>query len=200
MIRHGESEHNKHLRELTEHKKSGTGSSSPVDSRDLPLTEEGIEQIKKVLQKLPDSIDVFYCNNHIRTKQSADIIQEKYLDVPYVIDERMNASFCGALDHKSFDEMQEITGIDFQKTINDDTFNFHPWGGESAADVHMRVQGFLKELLTKHPDEVVLVVASVESIKSTYHNLFAKTAPTLLRHLRIKNGSLHEFVMTKDMI
>lgn len=200
MIRHGESEHNKFLREATEQKKTGQGSSSPVDSRDLPLTEEGIEQINKVLQKLPNHIDVFYCSNHIRTKQSADLIQEKYSEVPYNIDERINASFCGELDHKSFDEMKELTGVDFQKAINDDTFDFHPWGGESASDVHTRVQGFLKELLDTHTDETILVVASVESIKSTYHNLFKDIAPTLTRHLRIKNGSLHEFIITKDMV
>jgi broad specificity phosphatase PhoE len=200
MIRHGESEHNKFLRDATENKKSGIGSSSSVDSRDLPLTEEGIEQIKKVMQKLPDHIDFFYCSEHIRTQQSADIMQEKYPNIPYQIDKRMNASFCGELDHKSFDEMQEFTGIDFQKAINDDTFDFRPWGGESAKDIHSRVKDFLRELLEEHADDVILIVASVESIKSTYYNLFGDIAPTLTRYLRIKNGSLHEFTITKDNI
>jgi broad specificity phosphatase PhoE len=120
------------------------------DSRDLPLTDEGREQIKNIIKKLPESIDVFYCSDHIRTKQSADIIQEKYPATPYIIDKRINASFSGSLDHKSFDEMTAETGIDFQKAINDDTFDFRPWGGESATDVHARVRSFLEDLLSHH--------------------------------------------------
>ncbi len=193
FIRHGESEHNQALSER------GLVSSIP-EKRDLPLTDEGIAQIEKILTKLPDTIDVFYCSDHIRTRQSADILQKKYPATPYTIDARINASFGGEFDHKSFDEIKKITGIDFQRAVNDDTFDYRPWGGECAADVHARVKDFLHDMIVKHEHETIIVVGSVESIKSAYHNLFQKYAPNLVRALRIKNGTIHEFNITKDMI
>lgn len=197
FIRHGESEHNKAIREQGELRKSGAGSTKAVDSRDLPLTDEGKEQIQNALEKLPDAAGAFYCGDHIRTKQTADIVQSKYPEITYTIDPRINAAFCGSLDHKSFDEMQELTGIDFQKQVNDDTFDYRPWGGESAADVHNRVADFLLEICAKG-DEHVIVVSSVEVIRSVYKVLFGDKAPTIMKYIRVKNGSVHEFDIEKQ--
>lgn len=191
FVRHGESEHNQHLRESTLGL-TKPGSATAIDSRDLPLTHEGKEQIHKLLPKLPEGIDAFICSNHIRTKETADIIQSKYPDQPYVIDERINALFLGSLDHKTFEEMFEITGIDFQKAINDEIADFRPYGGESNTDIESRVFEFLKDLLDNSYQNVV-VVGSVETIKSVYKILFAHKAPNLMRALRIKNGSIHQF-------
>lgn len=200
MIRHGESEHNKLMREMTIGARKDTGIASPVDSRDLPLTDEGREQIVKITEKIPQGKIVLFCGNHLRTKESAAIIAE-ITEVSVTVEPRINAAFSGSLDHKSFDEMKEITGIDFQKQVKDGTYDFSAWGGESSVAVTERVRQFLREACESSGDDAVVVaVASVESITPVYDILFGRVSPTLPRHIRVRNGSLHEFNITKDMI
>ncbi len=200
MIRHGESEHNKIMREMTLGARKDTGITSPVDSRDLPLTDEGKEQISRISEKIKGNIAALYCGEHIRTRESAAIISDK-IGATVIPDSRINAAFCGTLDHKSFEEMKEITGIDFQKQVKDGAYDFSPWGGESSAAVEDRVRQFLATLLETHDDGATIVaVASVESIVPVYTALFGHISPTLPRHIRVRNGSLHEFHISKDMI
>ena len=192
LVRHGESEHNRKIRDNATAVKQGLTPESFPDARDLPLTPEGIEQITKTLEKLPAVIDGFYSSDHIRTRQSADGIQEKYPDHPYLVDARINASFGGSLDHHPISTMQELTGIDFKKAIDDDTFDFTPWDGENAEMVHARVRSFLEDLFSKNYQTVV-VVTSLEVIKSVYKILFGDKALDIVRSIRAKNGTVHEF-------
>lgn len=195
FIRHGESEHNKFLKEFREAKNTGLPFTKSVESRDLPLTPDGREHIEKALKNLPDHIDRFYCSNHIRTRESADIVQKKYPHQIYQIDERINAAFLGSLDHKTPLDIEEITGMDFERKIKDDTFDFHVWGGESAGDVHNRVVDFLRDVC-KAGAENVVVVTSLEVIKSVYKILCSDKAPDIMRYIAAKNGSVHRFVIT----
>lgn len=200
FIRHGESEHNKLMREMIPGAKKDTGIASPVDSRDLPLTEEGKIQIQHILNKIKEDIDALYCGESIRTRSSAEIICDTKKVSP-IIDPRINATFCGELDHRSFDEMKELTGVDFEKQIKNGTYDFSAWGGETFQEVHNRVKDFLIDIVSRYTDDqIIVVVASVESITPVYNILFGKISPTIHTVIRIKNGSLHEFNITKDLL
>lgn len=109
------------------------------DDRTRPLTDEGKEDTKKVLEFLKDkNIDQFYCSPYIR---SMDTIAEsaKYYGKKIITDERLREreSGPGGNNHDMF-----------QKRWND--LNFHEEGGESIAILQERNIAALRDILSEH--------------------------------------------------
>lgn len=82
FVRHGETDYN--LKGITQ------------GQLDIPLNQTGIEQARKVAQKLKNyKIDMIYCSPLVRAKKTAEIINE-FHGVEIVFDNRLKEFYAGA--------------------------------------------------------------------------------------------------------
>ena len=62
--------------------------------------------------------------------------------------------------------------------------------------IYDRLQKFYAEICNELAhDSVVVCVTSGGVIRMTYKILFADKAPTITKHIMVKNGSVHEFII-----
>ena len=117
-----------------------------------PLNETGFEQARVTAQLLKNKkIDIVYCSPLTRARQTAGEIMKFHKGVPLVIDERIEERDDGDFKGKPTE------GLDAERwNLNNDKFNKT---GESIAQVYARVKEFYDEILKKHQNENVLVVA-----------------------------------------
>lgn len=117
-----------------------------VDDRTRPLTKEGMEDAKIVLETLKDKeINAFYCSPY---KRSMDTIREAadYYGIGISTDERLREREKGAdgNNHGMFQKRWE-------------NHDYHEEGGESIRMVQSRNIEALKEILTKHEGENIVI-------------------------------------------
>lgn len=198
FIRHGESEHNKYMKDLR--KSEDPANLSKVEKTEVSLSEEGRKQAASIAEKLPEHFDVIYSSHHLRVKETADIlIQQKYSTVPIEYCQDLRECSMGELDGMTLEVMDEKIGYSLAHAFNTNTYDFSPHGGESQIEFDARVKNFLLDILSKpHPN--ALVVTSHGFIKSVYHLLFGKIAINILENIRVKNASVHEFDLNIDDI
>ena len=116
------------------------------DDRNRPLTEEGWEDTRKVLEFLKDkNIHTFYCSPY---KRSMDTIGETaaYYAMEIITDERLRERESGG--NGNYHGM-------FRKRWED--HNFHEVGGESIAMVQERNVLALKEILQKNEGKNLVI-------------------------------------------
>lgn len=141
IIRHG-------LTELNKQKK--------VNGQiDEPLSPEGIEQAKAGISLLPKTIKYIYTSPFLRARQTAEIINSK-LKRPIFVEQGVTEIHMGSLAGNSWEEME--SGLKLKKKHRSAQFNYHPFGGESAAEVKKRVISFLRKINNKHSDYEILIV------------------------------------------
>ncbi|GAB4410902.1 MAG: histidine phosphatase family protein [Thermodesulfovibrionales bacterium] len=121
-------------------------------SIDVPLSENGIEQIKKtakLLAKLLDSIPLsaIYTSPLSRALKSAEIIAEGHGLKPIVIPELRERSF-GIWEGMTFLEIKEKYPVEFENWANN-PLKYSPPQGESTIQVKDRVIKALYEILNK---------------------------------------------------
>lgn len=169
FVRHGQSESNK----------NGT----VTGQNDSPLTDEGIEETKRVLQEIPDNYSEIYSSNLIRCKQTAEILNK--LNLPIQYDPRLRERDFGSLSGKKFSEM-DATGEIKEKDKNQQ-YDYRPYGGEHVEDVKKRVFDFINYLNHKKTKGKILAITSGGVIR-LLHSVFNKEI-----HEKIHNSSIHEF-------
>ena len=116
------------------------------DDRTKPLTEEGMQDAKIVLDVLKDEkIDLFYCSPY---KRSIDTIAgtARFFKKEIITYERLRERQKG-LDGN-------VHGM-FQKRWAD--HSYHEEGGESLKMVQERNMEALKEILDKYPDKTIVI-------------------------------------------
>lgn len=116
------------------------------DDRSRPLTMEGREDSRKVLEFLKDkNIDSFYCSPY---KRSMDTIRETaaYYETEIITDERLRERESGrnGNHHGMFRERWE-------------DHDFHEEGGESIAMVQERNVAALKDILQKNDGRNIVI-------------------------------------------
>jgi alpha-ribazole phosphatase len=124
-------------------------------SRDVCLTEEGIQQAEAAAERLRDvTFDRIIVSPLPRTRQTADIINRHHnvsIEIhPDIIDIR------SGFDDKPVE--------DYFAAINHDPLNARINGGESLLDHKKRVLGFI-DWLQHQNDEALLVVAHEETLR-----------------------------------
>ncbi len=123
-------------------------------NRDVPLNQTGQEQAKLIAQKLKDfHFDVVYCSPMKRAQQTANEILKFHQNVPVVFDNR--------LKERNFGEIEGVKDNNsalYTKVWNMNS-NFQADGLESVDDMYARISSFYDEIIKKHPNENVLVVA-----------------------------------------
>ena len=161
IVRHGQSTGNV-AAELAE----GGGAeviNIPERDADVPLSEIGHAQAQAVgayLRELPpgERPRVAVVSPYLRARQTAEEALSG-LGIHLVVDERLRDRELGVLDlltkagvaarHPDEDRRRDRLG----------TFYYRPPGGESWADVLLRLRSVLRELRTDHPDGRVLLFA-----------------------------------------
>ena len=135
----------------------------PERDADVPLSDTGREQAEAVGRWLadrpePERPDIAIISPYLRARQTAELALAG-TGVPGIVDERLRDRELGWLDL--------LTGRGVAARLPDEArrrqrlgkFYYRPPGGESWADVLLRLRALLRELREDHPDGRVLLFA-----------------------------------------
>jgi broad specificity phosphatase PhoE len=128
---------------------------------DTHLNDVGREQAARVAEEL-DGVDVAYSSDLARARETADIVARR-LGLDVHVDERLRERSFGAWEGKTAPEIE----AEFRDAHARWLAGEGP-GAEDAEpfpDFATRVQRFVEDVLTRHPDETVLIVAHGGSIR-----------------------------------
>lgn len=141
LVRHGETE--------------GSEVKRYKGSIDVPLSEKGIEQIKKVAgfikkvganNRLP--LQSVYSSPLSRALKSAEIISEPFGLTPIVMADLRERGF-GIWEGMSFNEIKDKYPEEFEAWA-DNPLKYSPIGGESTIEVRDRVINALNKIINNH--------------------------------------------------
>jgi alpha-ribazole phosphatase len=159
LIRHGETE--------------GADSRRYKGHLDVPLSDNGIEQIKRVAEYLFKNTDTpplppltkvgiggveaVYCSDLSRAIKSADIIAGPHGLKPVIVKGLKERSF-GVWEGMSFDEIKEKWPDAFNAWAAN-PLKFSPMDGESTIEVRDRVIKAFEEIVEKHKEQNIAIVS-----------------------------------------
>jgi alpha-ribazole phosphatase/probable phosphoglycerate mutase len=150
LIRHGQTE--------------GSEVKKYKGSIDVPLSENGIKQMKQVSQHIFNNplnsfnrLIAVYSSPLNRALKSAEIIAEPHGLRPVVMNDLRERSF-GIWEGMSFDEIRERYPEEF-KAWACNPLKYNPIGGESTIEVRDRVISALNDVLSNHGNEQIAIVA-----------------------------------------
>lgn len=163
LVRHGESVGNV---AATKAQSDGT-EVIDVGSRDadVPLTETGTQQAQALGRWLAemdpaDRPESLWCSPYLRARQTAEIALEAAGSaLPWRVDERLRDRELGILD------LLTAVGVEARFPAEADRrrwlgkFYYRPPGGESWADLALRIRSLLADLDRAEPGRRVLIVA-----------------------------------------
>ena len=148
LIRHGATEGN--------HEKRYKG------SIDVPLSEEGIEQVKRTagfikaeLQGEP--LSAVYASPLSRALDSAALIAAPYGLEP-VVDNELRERHFGIWEGMAWADINEKYPLEFRRWA-DNPLDHSPVGGESSIEVRDRFVPAVEKIIARHADEKVAIVA-----------------------------------------
>jgi alpha-ribazole phosphatase len=125
---------------------------------DVPLTEKGIEQYHHLTARLKDrQVTACYCSDLSRCVRGADIICAPMGIRPAIRPELRELCF-GDWEGKTWSELAEIYPDEWRARL-DDFVNYRVPGGENLVDLGNRAIPAVEEIVEKHRDEEVLIVA-----------------------------------------
>jgi broad specificity phosphatase PhoE len=128
---------------------------------DTHLNQVGREQAAQVAEEL-DDIDVVYSSDLARARETTAIIAER-LGLDVQVDERLRERGFGAWEGKTSVEIEGEFGDAHARWLAGEGAGADD--AEAFADFAARIHGFLEDVLARHPDETVLVVAHGGSIR-----------------------------------
>ncbi|GLY77119.1 histidine phosphatase family protein [Actinoallomurus iriomotensis] len=162
MARHGESVGNVAWREAETQRleEIDIGLRDP----DVPLSETGRRQAEALGRRLaampPDERPtVVYSSPYVRAAETARIALAELGDLPIRYDERLRDRENGALYALTWRGITARFPEEAARKRLTGKFYYRPPGGESWADVALRLRSVLAEIQGEHPDGRVLVVA-----------------------------------------
>jgi glucosyl-3-phosphoglycerate phosphatase len=128
---------------------------------DTSLNDAGREQARRVAREL-GGIDVVYASDLARARETAEIIAAD-LGLEVRVDPRLR--------ERSFGAWEGLTGAEIETRFREAHASWLAGQGPGADDAEAfdtfaaRVRGFLQEVLERHSEETVLVVAHGGSIR-----------------------------------
>jgi broad specificity phosphatase PhoE len=148
LIRHGVTE--------------GNGEKRYKGSIDVPISAEGIEQIKRSSGFIRDSLNggslaAVYASPLSRARDSASVIAESYGLEPVVVDGLKERSF-GIWEGMSLAEIHKQHPDAFSAWAAN-PLEHSPVGGESTLEVRDRIIPVVDEIISRHCDEKIAIVA-----------------------------------------
>lgn len=125
---------------------------------DIPLNQQGLEQARRTAAALEGTpIDAIYSSNLLRAMQTAEILAASR-GLPMRLDARLREIHQGEWQGLRVSEI-EARHASLYEQRSSNPYAFAPPGGESTAEVQVRVLSFLAETSQKHPGEAVAVVS-----------------------------------------
>jgi broad specificity phosphatase PhoE len=129
---------------------------------DTQLNDAGREQARLVAGEL-GGVDVIYSSDLARARETADIIAAQLGGLEVNVDHRLRERSFGAWEGRTAPEIEADFAEQHARWLAgkgagaDDAEPFDAFGA--------RVRGFLEDLLARHPEETVLIVAHGGSIR-----------------------------------
>ncbi len=148
------------------------GETEDADSRrykghiDVPLSENGIEQVKRLARHLgrksgsgpvSGELQAVYCSDLSRARKSAEIIAAPFGLKPVITDGLKERNF-GVWEGMSFDEIKEKWPDAF-KAWAENPLQYSPLEGESTLAVRDRAIKAFHEIVSRHDGEQIALVA-----------------------------------------
>jgi broad specificity phosphatase PhoE len=128
---------------------------------DTPLNARGREQARALAEDVAE-VDVIYSSDLKRATETARVVADR-LGLEVRIDPRLRERGFGAWEGLTRTEIEASFRDDFDRWRKGDGF------GADEAEAHEafagRIEAFLADVLARHPDEKVLVIAHGGSIR-----------------------------------
>ncbi len=144
---------------------------------DGTLSEKGILQAKKLAERFKnEKIDVIYSSNLKRAVDTAKEILKFHPELKLNLDKRVCERYWGECQGKPYPE-----GWDFITPLP---------GCETDKEFFLRAKDFIKEIYSKHKDEVVLVVCHMAIKTVLLCTIFGKSSYDLNIANKLTNTSV----------
>lgn len=128
---------------------------------DISLNETGEQQAREANQKLKNlglHFDAVYCSDLDRAQKTARFALKGLFPFERIkLDRRLRERSFGIYEGGPYDK--EYLPACYRTAMENDPEGFRFPEGESLLDVEKRVRPFYDEILARHPDETVLLVA-----------------------------------------
>lgn len=159
LVRHGESAGNVAAAEAVAANEDVID--APMRDADLPLSDAGTDQARALgggLRELPDP-DLVWSSPYVRALETARLALEGAgLDLPIRVDERLRDRELGVLDLLTMQGVQARFPQEAERRRWLGKFYHRPPGGESWADVALRLRSLLSDLDSAAEGRRVLLV------------------------------------------
>jgi broad specificity phosphatase PhoE len=198
LVRHGETDANR----ILGHGVTGPIHSEPVtfkigDDTNISLNIYGREQAEYAGGELSEKIDKMYASPLLRVKETAEIIARiKSVDFSTIefrdelIEYRQGSFKIDSTELKKNHAVQNPNNLPVLCN-----YDYSPWGGDSWEAVYTRLSSFFEVLKKHNNNETVVCVTSGGVIRMAYKIFFWDKSPGITKHIMVKNGSVHEFVI-----
>jgi alpha-ribazole phosphatase len=154
---------------------------------DIPLNETGRKQAQALAERLAaEQFDAVYSSDLQRATETANIICESQIHA----DTRLREVSFGDWEGLTYDEIK-AKHTETLAAWEADIFKNAPPNGETLEGLAARVQSMLDELLTKHQDQRILIVAH-GGVLQTLICLALKLPPTMYWQFHLSTASLSE--------
>ncbi len=176
LVRHGESQAN--LEKLF------------YGSLDSPLTEQGVEDAELAAKKLKDlPVQALYSSPLIRAYATAEYISAE-MGLPIQSDQRLVEQHFGSFEGFTYEKLKEDHGSVFVDYYHGSWCEETPLGGESFADMVERIEPFLKEIIEKGED---CLIVSHNGVMRTLLYLILDLAPQHVHRMYFTQGDYCHF-------
>jgi broad specificity phosphatase PhoE len=128
---------------------------------DTPLNDAGRRQARALAAELGD-IDVVYSSDLARARETAEILAQR-LGLEVRVDPRLRERGFGAWEGKTTAEIEAEFGDEHARWLAGAAAGAED--AEPFAGFASRIHAFLDEILARHPDETVLIVAHGGSMR-----------------------------------
>jgi broad specificity phosphatase PhoE len=179
---------------------------------DVALSERGGEQARAVGRYLatipePQRPAVAFCSPYLRTRQTASLALEALgaESMPLDLDERIRDRELGILDRLTQQGIDHLHPDQAAARRRLGKFYHRPPGGESWADVALRLRSFIDTLRTDHASERLVIFTHDIVVMLFRYLLEGLDEPSLLqlaRRTRVVNGGVtsYELHQSKGLI
>ena len=198
LVRHGETDVNR----ILGHGVEGPMHDEPVtfkpgDDTNVPLNILGRNHAKEAGGKLPEIVDEIYSSPLLRVKETAEIIAGlKNIDYEKIqFRNELIEYHKGALEGLSAEEKKERIGDKSWGSGLLCNYDYTPWGGDSWETIHTRLTSFFNEIKKHGDDKNIVCITSGGVIRMAYKIFLTDKSPSITKHIVVKNGSVHEFVI-----
>lgn len=135
------------------------------DKEEPELNEAGILQAGHAAQCLKGvQIDALYASPCLRTRMTAEVVARGRAHVCAIYDDRLRERHFGAWEGMYFSQIERDFPVDY-RAWKQDQAAFKPEDGESVYEMAGRAVSAVRDIVTRHVGQTVVVVAHVGPIR-----------------------------------